>query len=150
MDVKVKYTHEDSYRLKAIKKGDWIDLAIDEDISVAAFSVIKVSLGLAMKLPDGVEAHVLPRSSTFMKTGLLLTNSMGVIDNSYSGNDDEWGAVFYATRATIVGRGTRLLQFRLVDTQATMFGNIEFEEVNKLDDTNRGGFGSTGDKEFDQ
>ena len=148
MDVKVKYTHEDSYRLKAIKKGDWIDLAIDEDISVAAFSVIKVSLGLAMKLPDGVEAHVLPRSSTFIKTGLLLTNSMGVIDNSYSGNDDEWSAVFYATRQAFVERGTRLLQFRLVDTQSTVFGQISFEEVTQLDSVNRGGFGSTGSKEF--
>ena len=148
MDVKVKYTYEGSYRLKTIKKGDWIDLAIDEDISVAAFSVVKVPLGLAMKLPEGVEAHILPRSSTFIKTGLLLTNSMGVIDNSYSGDDDEWCAVFYATRATIIGRGTRLLQFRFVDTQATMFGDINFEEVTKLGDANRGGFGSTGSKEF--
>lgn len=148
MDVKVKYTHEDSYRLKAIKKGDWIDLAIDKDISVNNGGVVKVPLGLAMKLPDGVEAHILPRSSTFIKTGLFLTNSMGVIDNSYSGDDDEWGAVFYATRPVVVERGTRLLQFRLVDTQATMFGNIEFEEVNKLDDTNRGGFGTTGENEL--
>ena len=148
MNIKIKYTHEDSYRLKAIKKGDWIDLAIDEDVSVNAGDVVKVPLGLAMKLPEGVEAHILPRSSTFMKTGLLLANSMGVIDNSYSGDDDEWGAAFYATRATFVERGTRLLQFRLVDTQATMFGDINFEEVTKLDDVNRGGFGSTGSKEF--
>lgn len=148
MDVKVKYTHEDSYRLKTIKKGDWIDLAIDDDVSVKSGDVVKVPLGLAMKLPDGVEAHILPRSSTFIKTGLLLTNSMGVIDNSYSGDDDEWGAVFYATRAAIVERGTRLLQFRLVDTQATMFGDINFKAVTKLDDVNRGGFGSTGSKEF--
>lgn len=148
MDVKVKYTHEDSYRLTTIKKGDWIDLAIDEDISVNKGGVVKVPLGLAMKLPDGVEAHILPRSSTFGKTGLLLTNSMGVIDNSYSGDNDEWGAMFYATRPVVVERGTRLLQFRLVDTQATMFGQIDFEEVTKLDDVNRGGFGSTGSKEF--
>ena len=148
MNVKIKYTHEDSYRLKAIKKGDWIDLAIDEDISVNAGDVVKVPLGLAMKLPDGVEAHILPRSSTFMKTGLLLANSMGVIDNSYSGDDDEWGAAFYATRATFVERGTRLLQFRLANTQDAMFVNLELEEVTKLDDANRGGFGSTGSKEF--
>ena len=148
MNVKIKYTHEDSYRLKAIKKGDWIDLAIDEDISVNAGDVVKVPLGLAMKLPDGVEAHILPRSSTFMKTGLLLANSMGVIDNSYSGDDDEWCAVFYATRATFVERGTRLLQFRLANTQDAMFVNLELEEVTKLDDANRGGFGSTGSKEF--
>ena len=149
MNIKIKYTHEDSYRLKAIKKGDWIDLAIDEDISVNAGDVVKVPLGLAMKLPEGVEAHVLPRSSTFMKTGLLLANSMGVIDNSYSGDDDEWCAVFYATRATFVERGTRLLQFRLANTQDSMFVNLELEEVTKLDDANRGGFGSTGSKEFD-
>ena len=148
MNIKIKYTHEDSYRLKAIKKGDWIDLAIDEDISVNAGDVVKVPLGLAMKLPEGVEAHVLPRSSTFMKTGLLLANSMGVIDNSYSGDDDEWCAVFYATRATFVERGTRLLQFRLANTQDSMFVNLELEEVTKLDDANRGGFGSTGSKEF--
>ena len=149
MNIKIKYTHEDSYRLKAIKKGDWIDLAIDEDISVNAGDVVKVPLGLAMKLPEGIEAHVLPRSSTFMKTGLLLANSMGVIDNSYSGDDDEWCAVFYATRATFVERGTRLLQFRLANTQDAMFVNLELEEVTKLDDDNRGGFGSTGSKEFD-
>ena len=149
MNIKIKYTHEDSYRLKAIKKGDWIDLAIDEDISVNAGDVVKVPLGLAMKLPEGIEAHVLPRSSTFMKTGLLLANSMGVIDNSYSGDDDEWCAVFYATRATFVERGTRLLQFRLANTQDSMFVNLELEEVTKLDDANRGGFGSTGSKEFD-
>lgn len=149
MDVKVKYTHKDSYRLKTIKKGDWIDLAIDEDISVNKGGVVKVPLGLAMKLPDGVEAHILPRSSTFGKTGLLLTNSMGVIDNSYSGDNDEWGAMFYATRPVFVERGTRLLQFRLVDTQSTMFGPVEFNEVNKLDDVDRGGFGSTGSKEFE-
>lgn len=149
MDVKVKYTHEDSYRLKVIKEGDWVDLAIDEDIYVVADCVVKVPLGLAMKLPNGVEAHVLPRSSTFIKTGLLLTNSMGVIDNSYSGNDDEWSAVFYATRQAFVERGTRLLQFRLVDTQKTMLGQIGFEEVTKLDSVNRGGFGSTGSKEFE-
>jgi dUTP pyrophosphatase len=148
MDVKVKYTHEDSYRLQTIKKGDWIDLVIDDDISVEAGDVVKVPLGLAIKLPDGVEAHILPRSSTFIKTGLLLANSVGVIDNSYSGDDDEWCAVFYATCASVVGRGTRLLQFRLVDTQATMFGDINFEEVTKLDDVNRGGFGSTGSKGF--
>ena len=148
MNIKIKYTYEDSYRLKAIKKGDWIDLAIDEDISVNAGDVVKVPLGLAMKLPEGVEAHVLPRSSTFMKTGLLLANSMGVIDNSYSGDDDEWCAVFYATRAAVVDRGTRLLQFRLANTQDAMFVNLEFEEVTKLDDVNRGGFGSTGSKEF--
>ena len=148
MDVKVKYTHEDSYHLKAIKKGDWIDLAIDDDISVKDGDVVKVPLGLAMKLPNGVEAHVLPRSSTFIKTGLLLTNSMGVIDNSYSGNDDEWSAVFYATRQAVVERGTRLLQFRLVDTQSNMFGQIGFEEVTQLGSVNRGGFGSTGSKEF--
>lgn len=148
MNIKVKYTHEDSYRLKEIDKGDWIDLAIDEHISVNAGDVVKVPLGLAMKLPDGVEAHILPRSSTFMKTGLLLTNSMGVIDNSYSGDDDEWGAVFYATRDTVVERGTRLLQFRLANTQDAMFVHLELEEVKKLDYINRGRFGSTGEKEF--
>ncbi len=148
MNIKIKYTHEDSYRLKAFKKGDWIDLAIDEDISVNAGDVVKVPLGLAMKLPEGVEAHVLPRSSTFMKTGLLLANSMGVIDNSYSGDDDEWCAVFYATRATFVERSTRLLQFRLANTQDAMFVHLELEEVKKLDDINRGGFGSTGSKDF--
>lgn len=149
MELKIKYTHEDSYRLKVIKKGDWIDLAIDEDISVNQGGVVKVPLGVAMKLPEGVEAHILPRSSTFGKTGLLLTNSMGVIDNSYSGDNDEWGAMFYATRPVFVERGTRLLQFRLVDTQSTMFGPVEFNEVNKLDDVDRGGFGSTGSKEFE-
>ena len=93
-----------------------------------------------MKLPDGYEAHIVPRSSTFKKWGLIQTNHMGVIDNSYSGNNDQWHMPVLATRDTDIRLNDRICQFRIVENQP----EIEFEEVESLDDKDRGGFGSTG------
>ena len=93
-----------------------------------------------MKLPEGYEAHVVPRSSTFKNFGIIQTNHMGVIDNSYSGNNDQWMFPAYALRNTIIKKNERICQFRVVECQP----KISFEEVEQLDDISRGGIGSTG------
>ena len=93
-----------------------------------------------MELPKGYEAHLLPRSSTFQNTGLLLTNSMGIIDNSFCGDNDYWGAKFYATKDGRVEKGQRLCQFRILENQPS----LKFVEVVHLGNKDRGGYGSTG------
>ena len=98
-------------------------------------------LGVAIELPKGYEAIVLPRSSTFKKYGLIMTNSAGVIDESYNGDADWWGFPFYATRDIVIEQNTRIAQFRIFEHQPPLL----FVEVKKLGNPNRGGFGSTGD-----
>ena len=93
-----------------------------------------------MKLPDGYEAHLVPRSSTFKNFGLLQTNGIGIVDNSYCGDNDMWRMPVYATRDTVVEKGDRIAQFRLVKNQP----EAEFIEVEELGTPDRGGFGSTG------
>lgn len=145
MNVDVKYRDENVKRLSFDDKGDCIDLAINNRIEAKAGDMVFVDLGFAAKFYDGYGAKIYPRSSTFKKTGLILSNSIGVIDNNYSGNDDYWGAMFYATRDVKVEKGVRLLQFEIVETMHKKFGKISFNETDQLDDVNRGGFGSTGD-----
>ena len=141
----VKIKLDPNARVNIIPKkndtGNWIDLYTMEDINLKAGEDVKVSLGVAMELPPGNEAHVLPRSSMFKKTGLLLTNGMGVIDNSYNGDGDYWGAHVYATRDILVPAGTRLFQFRIEKIQP----EVTFELVTELGNKNRGGYGSTGE-----
>jgi dUTP pyrophosphatase len=95
-----------------------------------------------MELPEGYEAHILPRSSTFKKFGIILSNSEGIIDNSFRGDNDIWGFPAIALRPTTIYRGDRICQFRIVKKQP----QVEFEEVESLGNDNRGGFGSTGVK----
>ena len=140
VSVKIKYFKDNSCRLEKISKGDWIDIPSPNEYDFDAGDTVFVKFGIAMELPEGYEAHILPRSSTFKHYGLILTNGMGIIDNSYSGDSDEWGAMFYATRSSYIGKGDRLVQFRIVENQP----NIEFEEVEHLGNTDRGGYGSTG------
>ena len=121
-------------------KSDWIDLRAAERVELKAGEFRLIRLGIAMELPAGYEAHVVPRSSTFKTWGLLQTNSMGVIDGSYCGDNDEWRMPVYATRDTCVEMGDRICQFRIVENQP----RILFEEVEHLKGTDRGGFGSTG------
>jgi len=101
-----------------------------------------IRLGIAMKLPDGYEAHVVPRSSTFKKYKIIQTNSIGIIDNSYSGNSDEWRFPVIASEETFIEKGDRICQFRIVKTMP----KILITEVENLSGKNRGGFGSTGVK----
>lgn len=142
--IQVKYINppENFKRLEKIEQGDWIDLYAAEDISLEAGQSALIRLGVAMKLPEGYEAHLAPRSSTFKKWGVLVANSIGIIDESYCGNDDEWKLSVYATRTTTIAAGDKICQFRIIKKQP----NIEFKTVTHLSDVNRGGFGSTGSK----
>lgn len=138
--IKIKYHNPNIDKLEKITVGDWIDLRAAETVTLKAGEYKVISLGVSMKLPDHWEAHLVPRSSTFKKWGIIQTNHMGVIDNSYSGDGDIWGMPVYATRDTQINENERICQFRIMETQPC----IEFEEVDHLDGENRGGFGSTG------
>lgn len=121
-------------------KSDWLDLRAAETIEMKTGDYKLISLGISMKLPEGYEAHIVPRSSTFKNFGVLQTNSYGVIDNSYSGTNDIWRFPALAMRDTVIHEGDRICQFRIEKKQPA----VEFIEVDELDDTDRGGFGSTG------
>lgn len=141
LKIKIKY-FADIPKIEKISIGDWIDLRASEDIEFRAGETAKIPLGIGMILPKGYEAWILPRSSTAAKFGIMCTNSMGIIDNSYSGDDDEWGFVAVALRNTTVKKGDRICQFRIMKNQP----EIVFEEVEHLNEKSRGGFGSTGTK----
>lgn len=139
-NIPIKYFTEYIDKIEKIVKGDWIDLRAAEDVKLEKGSFYLIPLGIAMKLPEGYEAHVVPRSSTYKKWGIIQTNSMGVIDNSYCGDNDQWFMPVIATRDTEIHVNDRICQFRIVENQP----NIEFSVVNVLSSENRGGFGSTG------
>lgn len=139
MKIKIRYA-TDIEKIEKIAVGDWIDLRCAEDTELKAGEFKLISLGVAMQLPEGYEAHVLPRSSTYKKYKIIMANSMGIVDNSYCGNDDIWRFPAYATEDTFIAKGERICQFRIMKTQE----ELEFEEVNDLGNENRGGFGSTG------
>lgn len=126
--------------LKKIKVGDWIDLYSVQNATLKRGEFALIDLGVSMKLPEGYEAHVVPRSSTFKNWGILQANSMGIIDNSYSGTNDVWKFPAYATRNTKINIGDRICQFRIVKSQP----QLHFNTKDKLDDVDRGGFGTTG------
>ena len=138
--IKIKYHTDEIDKIKEIAVGDWIDLRAAETVAMNKGDFKLISLGISMKLPEGYEAHVVPRSSTFKKWGVLQTNSTGIIDNSYSGTNDIWRFPALAMRDTVINKNDRICQFRIVKRQPT----IEFEEVDTLDSVDRGGFGSTG------
>lgn len=120
--------------------GEWIDLHTAEDAELNPLEFKIISLGISMELPEGYYAQVVPRSSTCKNFGVIMANSMGIIENSYCGNEDIWGFPAVAIRQTIIPKGTRICQFRLVKQSVP----VEFESVNKLEGPNRGGFGSSG------
>lgn len=140
MTIKVKYFNDDTDKM--LQLGDWIDLRAAETVTLIAGQFALIPLGVAMELPKGYEAHLVPRSSTFKNYGIIQTNSIGIIDNSYSGDNDEWKMPVYATRNTQINKGDRICQFRVIKTM----GKIEIEEVDHLSSADRGGFGSTGKK----
>ena len=139
--IKVKYFDISLPEIKKIPNGDWIDLMSRETIALAANQSYLIPLNVAMKLPEGYEAYLVPRSGTFKKYGVIQTNGIGIIDNSYSGNNDEWIMPVYATRDAIINKGDRIAQFRIEKKMSNFFNIIT---VDMLDDTDRGGFGSTG------
>lgn len=141
MNIKVRYLCDDLEPLRYVDgKSDWIDLQASETVTLKAGEFHLIPLGVAIALPDGYEAHIVPRSSTFKNYGILQTNSMGVVDNSYCGDNDLWRFPAYATRDVTVEKGTRICQFRVMEHQP----RLEFTAVEHLDGADRGGFGSTG------
>ena len=139
--IKIKY-FTDIEHIEKISQGDWIDLRAAETVSLSKGEFKLISLGVGMILPDGYDAHIVPRSSTFKKFHIIQTNHMGIIDNSYCGEQDEWKFPALAVEDTIINKNDRICQFRIVKKQP----EIVFEQVEKLSDTSRGGFGSTGVK----
>ena len=140
MKLQIKYHNEEIEKIKKIDKGDWIDLRAAEKVELKQGDFALISLGVSMKLPDGYEAHLAPRSSTFKTWGIIQTNSIGVVDNSYSGNNDIWKMPVYATRDTVINVNDRICQFRIMPKMPV----VDVEEVDNLEGADRGGFGSTG------
>ena len=161
--VEVKYFDTNLPKLEVTEKGDCIDLRVSKVYLMKSHSglpmkdkeevefpyhyhnddVLFFKLGVGMKLPEGYKANVYPRSSTFKNYGFILTNSVGIIDNSYCGSDDEWCAMMYCTREGVINYGDRILQFEPVPVYTH---NFSYEEVGELDEESRGGYGSTGVK----
>lgn len=139
MKIRIKYLR-DVEKIQKISVGDWIDLRAAESIKVPKGTYVQIPLGVAMELPKGYEALMLPRSSTFKKYGVILVNSMGVIDESYCGDGDEWNFLAYALMDTVIPKNERICQFRIIGHQP----DVEFEEVEMLGNNSRGGIGSTG------
>ena len=139
--IKIIYHNQNIDKIVNIEnKSDWYDLRAAETVEMKAGDFKLISLGISMKLPEGYEAHVAPRGSTFKNFGVLQTNSVGIIDNSYSGTNDIWRFPALAMRDTVIHKGDRICQFRITKKQP----EVEFIEVDELDKTDRGGFGSTG------
>ena len=139
--ITVRYFHEDMEPLCYVEgKSDWIDLHTAEEVTLKAGEFRLIPLGVAIALPEGYEAHIVPRSSTFKNYGILQTNSMGVVDSSYCGDNDQWRMPVYATRDVTIEKGARICQFRIMKNQP----QLEFLTVDHLDGPDRGGFGSTG------
>lgn len=139
-DIKVKYFTADIEPLSQSDKGDWVDLRAAEDIIMEAGDFRLIPLGVAMELPEGYEAHIVPRSSTYKKWHIIQANHMGVVDHSYCGNNDQWMFPAIALVDTTIRRGDRICQFRIMENQP----KLNFIAVNELEGADRGGFGSTG------
>ncbi len=147
LQLKVKYFDKNIKRLEKISQGDWIDLRAASDIIMHPGDFKLIPLGIAVELPEGYEAHVVPRSSTFKNFGIIQTNSMGIIDHSYCGNNDQWFMPAYCLEnrhkdKTLIKKNDRICQFRIVKSQPT----LKIKEVDYLDNEDRGGHGSTGVK----
>lgn len=139
--IKIKYFTDKIEKLRYIDgKSDWIDLRAAEDVVLKAGEFKLIPLGVAMQLPKGHEAHVVPRSSTYKNFGIIQTNSMGIIDETYCGDNDQWFMPVFALRDTEVKTNDRICQFRIVEHQPA----VTFEKVDHLNNTDRGGHGSTG------
>ena len=140
MNIKIKYHDPEIAKIGLEQHGDWIDLRAAENVCMEPGEFRIISLGVSMKLPDGYEAHVVPRSSTFKRWGILQANSFGVIDEAYCGENDVWGFPALAIHSTSINKGDRIAQFRIVKKMEP----VEFTEVDHMEDESRGGFGSTG------
>ena len=140
MKIKIKYLSKEIIPLEQKEGSDWVDLRCAETTELKSGEFKLIPLGVAMSLPEGYEAHIVPRSSTYKNFGVIQTNHFGVVDNSYSGDTDEWKFTAYALRDTTINLNDRICQFRIEKKQP----KFEFEEVETLGNISRGGFGSTG------
>ena len=139
--IRIKYVSDEIEKLCYIDgKSDWIDLRSAEHVVMKKGEWRLISLGVAMELPKGYEAHIVPRSSTYKNFGLLQSNHCGVVDESYCANEDVWKFPALAVRDTEIQVNDRICQFRIMKHQPV----IEFDEVEDLGNASRGGFGSTG------
>ena len=137
----IKYFTDKIEKLTYIDgKSDWIDLRASEEVEMKAGEFKLIPLGVAMELPKGYEAHIMPRSSTYKNFGIIQANSCGIVDGSYCGDNDMWRLPAIAMRDTVIHVNDRIAQFRIVENQP----QIHFEEVESLGNQDRGGFGSTG------
>lgn len=141
-NIFIKYFTDDIDKITKIDNSDWIDLRAAETIEMKQGEFKLIPLGIAMKLPKGYEAHVAPRSSTFKNFGIIQTNSIGVIDESFCGNNDQWFFPAYALRDTVINKNDRICQFRIMKKME----EVSFITVDYLKDKDRGGHGSTGVK----
>lgn len=151
IDIKVKYFSDDTPRLKVEPKGDMIDLYAAEDVVLESMEEALIPLGVAIEVPTGYRCNLLPRSSTFKKWGIIVTNSMGIIDHSYCGNNDEWKLAVICLKprhfidgkkCTAINKGDKIAQFEVVP----IMPKFNLKEVDYLNNDDRGGFGSTGSK----
>lgn len=140
LTLDIKYHVEGLNKIEKVSLSDWVDLRAAETVHLKAGEFKLINLGVSMRLPSGYEAYIVPRSSTFKNFGIIQTNHMGVIDNSYSGDNDIWHMAVYAMRDTTIEFNARICQFRLNKVQPA----IIFNEVLQLNGKDRGGFGSSG------
>ena len=139
--IKVKYLSNEIEKLAYIDgKSDWIDLRASEEVSLKQGEFKLIPLGVAMELPKGYEAHIVPRSSTYKNFGIIQANHCGIVDGSYCGDNDMWKMPVIAMRDTQIHVNDRICQFRIMENQPKLC----FEEVEHLEGADRGGFGSTG------
>ncbi|MBQ5695570.1 MAG: deoxyuridine 5'-triphosphate nucleotidohydrolase [Clostridium sp.] len=146
MKMKIKY-FEGATKLKKISKGNWIDVYASKDVFVPLNDRAMIPLGFALELPKGWEGHLAPRSSTFKTWGIIQTNSVGVVDDTYIGDNDQWHMPVYCLDSkneggTWIKKGDKIGQFRIMEVMP----EIEFEEVEVFNNSDRGGFGSTGER----
>lgn len=140
LTIKIKYL-ADIDELKQIDVGDMIDVRAAKDIKLKYMQNTKIPLGFSCQLPAGYMAFLMPRSSTFDKYGIIQTNSIGGIDESYCGDDDEWAMPVISLRNDVcIPKNERIGQFMIVPKM----GKVNLEPVDTLGNKNRGGFGSTG------
>lgn len=150
MKLRIKY-FEGATRLQKIAKGNWIDVYANKDVFIKVGDRAMVPLGFALELPQGWEGHLAPRSSTFKTWGIIQTNSIGVVDDTYIGDNDQWHMPVFCLQGkhieveeqgTWIRKGDKIGQFRIMEVMP----EIEFEEVDTFGNSDRGGFGTTGVK----
>ena len=142
LNIDIVYHNPNMPKLEKVDNGDWIDLRASVGGAFKKGDFALIDLGISMRLPEGYEAHIAPRSSTFKHWGIFQTNSVGVIDNSFSGTNDVWKMPCFFTRDTVIEPNDRICQFRIIKKMEP----VSFTEVTELDNTDRGGFGSSGRK----